>query len=96
VEREQIIRLLSEQRPALDRLEIESLSLFGSVVRGENRPESDIDILVEFKSRATFGRYIELKFFLEDLLGSRVDLVTHKALRPGMRPTIEREAIRVA
>ena len=96
MERDQIIRLLSEQRSAFDQLGIESLSLFGSVVRGENRPESDIDILVEFKSKATFGRYMDLKFFLEDLLGSRIDLVTRKALRPGMRPTIEQEAIRVA
>ena len=96
MKQDQIIQLLSRQRSALDRLGIESLSLFGSVVRGENQPESDMDILVEFKSKATFDRYMELKFFLEDLLESRVDLVTHKALRPSMRPVIQREAIRVA
>jgi predicted nucleotidyltransferase len=96
VERDQIIRILSEQRSAFDRLGIESLSLFGSVVRGEDRPESDVDILVKFKSKATFDRFMELKFLLEDLLGGRVDLVTRKALRPSMRPGIEQEAIRVA
>ena len=96
MEREQIIQILSSQRPALEELGIESWSLFGSAVRGENQPESDIDILVEFKSKATFDRYMELKFFLEDLVGGHVDLVTHKALRPSMRPAIEREAVRVA
>jgi predicted nucleotidyltransferase len=96
MERDQIIRLLSSQQQAFDDLGVESLSLFGSVVRGENRPESDIDVLVEFRGKATFDRYMELKFLLEDLLGGRVDLVTRKALRPGMQPTIEHEAIRVA
>jgi predicted nucleotidyltransferase len=96
VERDQIIGLLSAQRQAFDRLGVRSLALFGSVARGESRSESDVDILVEFKGRATFDRYMELKFFLEDLLSGRVDLVTRKALRPSMRPTIEEEAIRVA
>lgn len=96
VERDQIIGLLSAQRQAFDRFGVKSLALFGSVARGEDRSESDVDVLVEFKGRATFDRYMELKFFLEDLLGGRVDLVTRKALRPSMRPAIEEEAIRVA
>ena len=87
---------MSEQQQAFDHLGVKSLSLFGLVVQGGSRLESDVDILVEFKGRATFDRYMELKFFLEDLLGGDVDLVTRKALRPSMRPTIEQEAIRVA
>ena len=96
MERDQVIKLISEQQHALDRFGVERLSLFGSVARKENRPDSDIDVLVDFKEEATFDRYMDLKFFLEDLLGSRVDLVTRNALRPSMRPAIEQEAIRVA
>ena len=74
VKRDQIVRLLSEQQQAFDHLGVKSLSLFGLVVQGGSRLESDVDILVEFKGRATFDRYMELKFFLEDLLGGDVDL----------------------
>jgi predicted nucleotidyltransferase len=91
-----VIKLISEQQQALDRLGVEMLSLFGSVAREEARPNSDIDVLVDFKEKATFDQYMDLKFFLEDLLGSRVDLVTRNALRPSMRPSVEQEAIRVA
>jgi predicted nucleotidyltransferase len=55
-----------------------------------------VDILVEFESKAIFDRYMDPKFLLEDLLGSRVDLVTWKALRPSMRSSIEEQAVRVA
>lgn len=96
MEREQVIKLISEHRQSLDRFGVEMLSLFGSVAREEARPGSDIDVLVDFTGKATFDRYMDLKFFLEDLLGSRVDLVTRNALRPSMRPAVEREAIRVA
>jgi predicted nucleotidyltransferase len=96
MDRERVIRILAAQRPQIDRLGVRSLSLFGSMARGENRPESDADFLVEFEGRATFDRYMDLKFLLEDLLGMHVDLVTHKALRPEMRSTVEEEAIRVA
>jgi len=96
MKRDQVIRLISEQQQALDRLGVEMLSLFGSVARQEAQPDSDIDVLVVFEGKATFDRYMDLKFFLEDLLGTRVDLVTRNALRPSMRPSIEQEAIRVA
>ncbi len=56
---------------------------------------SDIDVLVTFDGPATSKRYFGLQFYLEDLLGRPVDLVTHKALRPELRPYIEQEAINV-
>ena len=96
MERDEVIRPLGERRQELGRLGVKSLALFGSVVRGESRPESDVDVLVEFEGRATFDGYMELKFYLEGLLGCRVDLVTSKALRPRMRPYVEREAVYVA
>jgi hypothetical protein len=67
-----------------------------SFARGEAQASSDVDLLVEFDGPATFDRFMDLKFHREDLLGTRVDLVTVKALRKQLRPAIEQEAIRVA
>jgi len=50
---------------------------------------------VEFKDKATFDQYMKLKFLLEDTLGCPVDLVTRKALKPRLRDSVEREALRV-
>ena len=72
------------------------IALFGSVARDQASPESDIDVLVEFATRPGFDGYMRLKEHLESLLGQRVDLVMTGALKPSVRPVIEREAIRVA
>ena len=68
------------------------LALFGSVVHDQASPDSDIDVLVTFDGPATSDRYFGVLFYLEDLLGCEVDLVTNKALRKELRPYIEREA----
>ena len=86
------IGLLADHREDLSQFGVKSLALFGSVVRDKARSGSDVDILVEFEGTATFDRYMELEFFLEDLLGCPVDLVTRKALRPRLRPYVEKEA----
>jgi len=83
-------------RAQIDTLGVASLSLFGSVARGEERDDSDVDILVAFNGPATFDQYIDLKLLLEDVLGRRVDLVTERGLREALRPTVERELRRVA
>lgn len=88
---------LSGHRAELEaRFGVRRLALFGSAVRGELTVTSDVDMLVEFEGRATFGRFMDLKFYLEDLLRRPVDLVTTNALRPELRPAIEAEAIDVA
>jgi predicted nucleotidyltransferase len=83
-----------------NRLRIEfgvaALYVFGSVARGEARPDSDIDVLVEFDGAPTFARFMDLKALLEDTLGAHVDLVTRAALRPQLQPRIDAEARRVA
>jgi hypothetical protein len=71
------------------------LALFGSTARDEAGQHSDVDILVAFDGPATSAQYFGLLFYLEDRLGRPVDLVTEKALRPELRPYIEREAIHV-
>jgi predicted nucleotidyltransferase len=95
--RTQILGLLAErQQEIAARYGVKRLALFGSAARNELGASSDVDVLVEFAGPATFGAYMDLKFYLEDLLGRPVDLVTDKAVRDELRPYIEKEMIRVA
>lgn len=71
------------------------LALFGSAARDEMRPESDVDVLVEFEGATTYGAYLELKDFLEQMLNRPVDLVTRKGLKPRARQHVDRDLIRV-
>ncbi len=96
VDQEQIIERIRPHRARLAELGVSSLSLFGSVARGDATEASDIDLLVRFEGRATFDRYMDLKLFLEDLLGRRVDLVTEQAPREEVRAQVEQEPLRVA
>jgi predicted nucleotidyltransferase len=93
---EQVSETLSTNRDRLAELGVASLSVFGSFARGEARPDSDIDLLVDFDGPATFDRYMQLKFFLEDLLKRRVDLLTRQGIRPELRSIIEQDSRRVA
>ena len=89
----EIIDLLKAHREELSRrFSVRRIGLFGSHVRGEARPASDVDILVEF-DQPTFDHYMDLKFHLEDLLGGPVDLVLQDSLKPRLRPIIEREVV---
>ncbi len=74
---------------------VTALALFGSTARDAARLNSDIDILVDFDGPATSKRYFGVQFYLEDLFGSPIDLVTEKALRPELRPYVKQEAIYV-
>lgn len=77
------MHLLAESKPELaKRFGVTRLALFGSTMRGAARAGSDVDILVAFDGPATSERYFGVQFYLEDLLGRSVDLVTEKALRP--------------
>jgi predicted nucleotidyltransferase len=94
--RTEVLKLLKAHEPELTkRFGVLDLALFGSTSRDMAGPRSDIDILVTFDGPATSSRYFGLQFYLEDQLGVPVDLVTDKALRPELRPTVEREAIHV-
>ena len=96
MKRAELLGQLARHRPVLvSRFGVERLALFGSAARDATRDDSDIDILVAFDGPATSERYFGLQFFLEDLFGCQVDLVTEKALRPELRPFIERELVYV-
>jgi predicted nucleotidyltransferase len=75
---------------------VRRIALFGSTARDEARDDSDLDILVDFETGPTFLSFMGLKAFLEDHLGRKIDLVTPDALKPRMRPVVEREAVDVA
>jgi len=74
---------------------VKELSIFGSVARDEAVDNSDVDVLVTFDQKANFDGFMDLKFYLEELLETGVDLVTDKALRPQIRRAIEQEIIHV-
>ncbi len=94
--REETLQLLQNHKADLvKQFGVIRLALFGSTVRDTASPGSDIDILIAFDGPATSKRYFGAQFYLEDLLGNPVDLVTEKALRPELWPYIEQEAVYV-
>jgi hypothetical protein len=96
MDRQRTLELLSRSKLELQALfGVTRLALFGSTAHGTATSGSDVDVLVAFDGPATSKRYFGVQFYLEDLLGCPVDLVTEKALRPELRPYIERERINV-
>lgn len=96
MQRDTILSILKQHQETLKTLGVRSLALFGSVARDEATPDSDIDIVVEFESPVTFDRYMDVKFYLEDHLGKKVDLVSWKSLKHHIRDRVKQEAIYVA
>ncbi len=95
--RQAILDRLNSEAPGLKKkYGVKSLADFGWMARGDENEGSDVDILVTFEGPATLDNFFDLKFYPEDCLGRSIDLVTDKALRPEMRPSIERECIYVA
>jgi len=96
MDRQRVLELLAKHKPLLaERFGVSRLAVFGSVARDAAAADSDVDVLVAFDGPATSDRYFGVQFYLEDLLGRPVDLVTENALRPELRPYIEREAMHV-
>ncbi|MBF0400568.1 MAG: nucleotidyltransferase family protein [Magnetococcales bacterium] len=96
MQRDQVMDLLASHMEYLRReFGVARLAVFGSTARNMAREDSDVDVLVAFDGPSTSARFFGVQFYLEDLLGRPVDLVTEKALRPELRPIIEREVIRV-
>ena len=98
MDRAKIIESLHYNRELLTRFHVRSLSIFGSVVRGEARSGSDIDLLVEFEQDAPIGlfEFVRLKQELSALLGMKVDLGMPDALHPALKENILKEAVHVS
>jgi uncharacterized protein len=79
--------------PVLQPYRVERIALFGSVVRGEETPESDVDILVTFSKPIGLFKWVELEEQLSKQLGRKADLVSAKALKPRIRPHVEAEMV---
>jgi predicted nucleotidyltransferase len=90
-----IAALRAEMAEAVERYGVHSLGVFGSYVRGEAKPGSDLDVLVEFATPPTLFEYVRLQNELSDRLGVRVDLVMKSALKPVLGKQILEEVIYV-
>jgi uncharacterized protein len=93
---EKILEILRQQIPMLaERYDVETLEVFGSYVRSEQKKDSDLDVLVTFKEDPSLLTYIAIENYLSDLLGIKVDLVMKDSLKPKIGQQILREAIPV-
>jgi predicted nucleotidyltransferase len=90
---QEILAVLQSHKDVLQqRFSAHRIGLFGSCVRGGARPDRDVDILVEL-GEPTFDHYMDLKFYLEDVLGAPVDLVMADCVKPRLQPIIAQEVV---
>lgn len=88
----EIFQILFEQQNELKKYGIKKIALFGSFVRDEQTKNSDIDFLIQFsKGKKKYDNFINLAYYLEDLFGRQVDLLTEESLSPYMKPHIVKE-----
>ena len=88
--------ILRQNLPEISRkYKVSYLGIFGSYIRGEQGPESDLDILVEFEEAPGFFEYIQLEDYLSEILGVKVDLVMKSALKPAIGKHILGEVVAV-
>lgn len=81
--KQDVLKILHQNRERLKALGVRKIGLFGSFVRGEPDPDSDIDLLVEFEAgQKTFDNFMELSFLLEEIFQRRIELVTVESLSP--------------
>lgn len=84
--------LQKHKNEIINKYNVKRIGIFGSYAKGQQKEESDIDVLVEFE-KPTFDNFIELSFFLEELFDKKVDSLTPKSLSPYMQPTVEKEVV---
>jgi uncharacterized protein len=93
VRKQEALTILAKHQDTLKDFGVKSLMLFGSVARDEARTDSDIDLLVEFDCPVGLFTFVRLKRYLEEILGSSVDLGTPDSLKPYLQESVFREAI---
>ena len=94
--KDQVAERLAAHREELSSLGVRSLDLFGSTVRGDARPDSDVDLLVDFHEVPGLFGYVRVQHRLQEILERRVDLVMASGLKPRIRERVLSEARRVA
>ena len=94
--RDEVLELLRTHKPVLaQRFGVTGLALYGSFARDQATDDSDVDILVQFKTPPDWKSYFGAQFYLEDLLGRRVDFAMDEELRAEFRPYVERDLTHV-
>jgi len=92
--KKEVLRALKEELPRLrEKFNVKSIGLFGSWARNEQTKQSDVDVLVEFEKPIGFFKFVEIEDYLSERLGVKVDLVTPDALKPLIKPQVEKEAV---
>ena len=92
----EIERILRDQKPILrEKFKVREIGIFGSVVRGEQKETSDLDLLVEFEEPIGLIKYVNLQNYLSDKVGWRVDLVMKSGLKPRISKHVLKEVIYV-
>lgn len=86
----EIMKAVREHSDILGKYKVKKIGLFGSHVRGEQKEDSDIDFLVEFE-KPDFDNFMDLAFYLEELFGKKVELITNGSLSPYIQPYVEKE-----
>jgi predicted nucleotidyltransferase len=94
--RDEVLEKLRTHYAEIEQMGVKSLYLFGSTARDEAKATSDVDLLVDFQDPITLKKYANLYYFLEELLGHPIDLVTEEAVHERIRPYIEKDAIHVS
>ena len=95
--KETILKLIRTHRLRIKDFGVRKVGLFGSFVRNRQNPASDIDLLIEFeKDKKNFDNFIQLNFYLEDLLKRRVEIVTTESLSPYIGPYVLKEVVYVS
>jgi len=90
--KEKLLSLISSNRNRILGYGVKTLGVFGSFVRNQQNEKSDIDLLVDFvPEKETYRNFISLAYYLEDLLGRRVEVVTRNGLSPYIGPRILKE-----
>jgi len=90
-----VLTLLRQHEPIIKKqFGIAKIGIFGSFIRGEERPDSDVDVLITFrKGQKTFENYMDCKFYLEDLFGRKVDLVMKSTIKTRFKTNILGEIV---
>ena len=92
--KEEILKMIKGNKGKIKEFRVKRIGIFGSFVRDTATEKSDIDIIVEFEEgKKNFENFINLAFFLEELLGKEIDLLTPDSISPYIRPYIENEVI---
>lgn len=91
---EEIKNSLRHYKPILkEKFNVKNIGIFGSYIRNQQTQKSDIDILIDYEEVPNLFALIELEYYLEEILNTKVDLVTRKGIKPQLKEFILKEVV---